>query len=262
MTVAMKTRGSILLLLGASLLVSCSKVDVQGITEAPPGSARIMYFNDAVGAPSVNFYANGTKTTAIGPSNGGESPIGITYGNVAAGGYYTDIQPGQYTITGQISPTATTDGGKAISSVATTLAAGTYYSFYQSGIYDATNKAADAFVVQDPLPDFDWSQAYVRLVNASSNSSPMALSLKNTTTAAVVPAGGAVAYRSAGTFTPVAAGTYDLSVRVAGATSDAITRTGVSFAPGRVYTVTARGDMTVTSTTSASRPILDFTPNR
>ncbi len=251
-----------MLLLGASLLVSCSKVDVQKITEAPPGSARVMYFNDAVGAPSVNFYANGTKVTALGPINNAESPNGLAYGSVAAGGYYTSIQPGQYTITGQISPTATADPGKTISSVAATLAPETYYSVYQSGIYDATAKTSDAFVVEDQLPAFDWSQAYVRFVNASANSSPMTLYVKNTTTGTAAAMGGAIAYRSASTFMPVPAATYDLSARVAGASTDAIDKAGVSFAAGRVYTVTARGDMTVTSTTSANRPILDFTPNR
>jgi hypothetical protein len=36
----------------------------------------------------------------------------------------------------------------------------------------------------------------------------------------------------------------------------------VSFSPGRVYTITARGDMTVTSSTATTRPQLDNTANR
>ena len=41
-----------------------------------------------------------------------------------------------------------------------------------------------------------------------------------------------------------------------------VTRTGVSFLGGRIYTIGARGDITVTSTTATNRPILDNTANR
>jgi hypothetical protein len=56
-------------------------------------------------------------------------------------------------------------------------------------------------------------------------------------------------------------GVYDLSTRVTGASTNAITRTAVTFLSGRVYTIASRGDMTVTSTTAATRPQLDNTAN-
>jgi len=37
---------------------------------------------------------------------------------------------------------------------------------------------------------------------------------------------------------------------------------GVSFIGGRVYTIGARGDITITSTTATNRPFLDNTANR
>jgi hypothetical protein len=250
------------MLLCASALVSCTKVDVQSITEAPPGSARIKYFAFAVGAPSVNFYVNNTKVTAIGAASGGESPNGTAYGSLGNAGFYMAVEPGQYTIAAKTSPTATTDPGLVISSVATNVTAGTSYSFYQSGIYNTTTKTADAFIVEDPLPDFDWTQGYVRFVNASSNSAPMILYLKNTTTSVEAAIGGAAAYKSAGTFLAIPTGTYDLSARASGSSTNLIARASISFSAGHVYTVTARGDMTVTSTTSANRPILDNYANR
>jgi hypothetical protein len=39
-------------------------------------------------------------------------------------------------------------------------------------------------------------------------------------------------------------------------------RTGVTLAGGRIYTVGARGDITITSTTATNRPFLDNTTNR
>jgi hypothetical protein len=74
--------------------------------------------------------------------------------------------------------------------------------------------------------------------------------------------GSSIAYKNAGPFLSGSGGVYDLTVRYAGSNTAVITRTGVSFSNVRIYTVTARGDMTVTSTTAATRPTLDVTANR
>ena len=90
----------------------------------------------------------------------------------------------------------------------------------------------------------------------------MTLYAKNTATAVEVPVGAAVAYKGAGAFTSLPNGVYDLSTRLAGSATNAIVRTAVSFSSGKVYTIGARGDMTVTSTTATNRPFLDNTANR
>lgn len=241
-----------------ALSASCEKNGVQDITAAPAAS-RVRFFNFGVNAPGVNFYANDTKMTAVTSATGVESTNGVAYGSVGANGNYDGIAPGQYTLTGKIA--ATVDKDLAISSVSAAIADGKWYSYYQSGFYNTAAKTVDAFVVEDPVPTPDFSVAYVRFVNAISNSSPMVLSAKNTTTAAVTALGAAVAYKSAGAFTSLAPGFYDLSARVPGAATDAIVRTGVSFVGGRVYSISARGDITVTSTTAVTRPFLDNTAN-
>lgn len=249
------------LLLLAALLPACDKNAVQDIT-APPLASRIKFFNFGVNAPGVNFYANDTKLTAISSSTGAESTIGTNYGAASSGGYYTAIAPGQYTFSGRIA--GATDNNLAISSVATTIADRKAYSYYQSGIYNSTTKTVDAFIVEDPYPDsIDYSTAYVRFVNAISNAQPMTLYAKATdSTRKETAVGAEVAYKAAGAFTALPDGVYDLSTRYTGSSTSAITRTGVSFSGGRVYTVTARGDITVTSATAANRPMLDNTPNR
>ena len=152
---------------------------------------------------------------------------------------------------------------RLILKVTTTLADGKAYSFYMSGFYDATAKTVEGFVVEDPFEaTIDYTVAYVRFVNAISNSTPMTLYAKNTTTGAEVPVGAAVAYKAAGAFTAVPNGVYDIGTRLAGVTTNAIARTAVSFSAGKVYTISARGDMTVVSTTATNRPFLDNTANR
>jgi len=244
------------------MLAGCNydKNAVQQI-DGPIASSAVKFFNFGVNTPSVNFYANDTKMTAISSTTGTESVNGVAPGGVGNGGFYSTIAPGTYTLTGKIS--ATTDKDVSISPVSTQIADGKYYSYYISGFYNTTSKTAEAFVVEDVLPAVDPAVAYVRFVNAISNSSAMTLSVKNSTTAAVTAIGGATAYKSASGFVAIPGGNYDISTRVSGAATDAITRTAVAFTAGRVYTIGARGDFTVPSTgTAATRPQLDNTSNR
>jgi hypothetical protein len=246
-----------------AVLAACSmdKNAVQTIAGPAPGSA-VKFYNFSPGAPSVNFYANDTKVTAVSSTSGVESTAGTAYGSVATGGFYTALTPGQYTITGRI--TATTDNGLAIVSAPAALADGKYYSFFLSGPYNTATKKSDFFMLEDAAPpaQLDYAVAYVRFVNAISNSSPMTLYVKSTTSGTELPVGGSVAYKSAGALTPIPIGPYDLIARVTGSTGNAITLAAVGFTPGRVLTVTARGDMTITSTTAATRPILTSSTDR
>jgi hypothetical protein len=247
-------------LLGTAALASCEKNAVQDITGSLP-AAQIRFFNFGVNAPGVNFYANTTKMTAISSATGTEATTGVIYGGVGSGGLYAGIEPGQYTFSGKIA--AATDKDLAISNVQMSLEAGKRYSFYQSGFYNTTAKTVDAFIVEDPFPaTIDHSVALVRFVNAISNANAMTLYVKHTVSGVETAVGGAVAYKAAGAFTALPGGSYDISTRYVGATTNAITRTAVAFSPGRVYTITARGDITVTSTTATNRPFLDNTVNR
>jgi hypothetical protein len=249
-------------LLSAVLVASCGdKQGAQDILGALPG-ARVKFFNFAVNGPGVNFYANDQKMTAITSATGTESTVGTNYSGVGSGGFYSAINPGQYTFTGRIA--AATDKDLAIASAAATLAEGKSYSFYLSGFYDAATKKADAFVVEDDFPaEIDYSAFYVRFVNAVSNSQPMSLGFRVPINGTTGQVGTVVAYKGASAFVRfTGTGVVDLFTRTAGGTTDVITRSAVSLVAGRVYTVTARGDMTVTSTTATNRPFLDLTANR
>lgn len=248
------------MLLCAAALASCGESAVQEIT-GPLASARVRFFNFGVGAPGVHFYANNTKMTAINSATGVESTTGTVYGSVGSGGFYSAIAPGSYELSGKIA--ATTDKDLAISKVTSTIADGKKYSFYMSGIYNTAAKTVEGFVVEDPFSEtIDFSATQVRFVNAISNSQPLTLYARNPTTGAEVAVGGPVAYKSAGAFTSMPGAVYDLSARYTGSATNVISRAAVSFSAGKVYSVNARGDITVTSSTAANRPFLDVTANR
>lgn len=259
-------------LLGVAALVACDKNGQQDIT-APVSGAFVKFHNFGVGAPAVNFYAGSSKVTAISSANcqppndtttvckttGNESTTGTGYGALGNGGLYNQIPAGSTTLAGEIA--ASTDKNLAVASANATLTAGQFYSYFISGIYDPTAKKVDAFVVQDSIPTItDFTIAYVRFVNAVSNSQPMQLFAKSSVTGTEVSIGGVIGYKAAGSFVAVPGAVYDLNTRTAGSSTNVITRTAVSFVAGHVYTVTARGDMNATVT--ANKPALDNTANR
>jgi len=260
---------SITLFACAALLTACGDSAVQKITSSLPGSAIRFYNFGVCGTtqttttscmPAVNFYANETKLTAVSSTSGTESTNGTGYTAVGNAGLYSGIEPGQYTISGRIS--ATTDKDVPVTNTQVTLEDGKFYSFYLSGFYNTTTKTVDSFIVEDDLPDINFDAVYVRFVNAISNSSPMTLYAKNKDDGTETAIGGEVAYKNAGAFVAIPGGTYDLGARTTGSATNTISRTSVAFVPGKVYTISARGDITITSTTAINRPFLDNTANR
>jgi len=249
------------LVLSAATLVACGD-NGQTIITAPAPSAQILFFNEGLNAPGVNFYADTTKLTATLSSSGTVSTVGTGYGQIAAGGYYTGINPGQYNLTAHTSDSTNT----IIGSVAQTIATGKAYSYYLSGPYDATaKKVADAWVVEDAIPaTYDYTVGNVRFVNAIYNSTPGTVTLVNNDTTikptpAPVTLGSAVAYKTAGAFTKVPPGTYTVTVTGLGTGSVV---GSIAVAGGHYYTLTAHGDMTVTSSKATNFPKVDVAQNR
>lgn len=249
---------SLTALLFAAALTSCGLFDQEAVRDitGPLPTAKIKFFNFGVSSPGVNFYANDSKMTAISSATGNESTVGVTYGNAGSGGLYVGLTPGQYTFSGRIA--AATDKDLAISNVDQSIEDGKSYSFFQSGIYNSTSKTIDAFVVEDPIPTtVDVTKAHVRFVHAISNANPLNLTLTSTESAAVTVIGGETAYKSATAFVEVAPGAYNLAARYTGGATNVLSRTNVSFSGGRVYTITARGNINTASTL-----FLDNTANR
>jgi hypothetical protein len=248
----MTTSRSLAALVCCVALAACSKDAIPSISAPAPGSA-VKFYNFSSGSPNVNFYANETKLTGVSSTSGQEATTGTAFGGVAAGGFYAALAPGQYTLSGRI--TAATDNGLAIAAVPTTLADGKYYSFYLAGLYDATTKKSDSFIIQDDIPaQLDYTVSTVRFVNGVYNATgPMTLWLKNTVTKDSVSVGGPIAYKSASPFGIVPGAVYDLTVRYTGSNTAVLTRTGIGFPAGRVFTVSARAGTGTTLDVTANR---------
>jgi hypothetical protein len=246
----------------AVTLGACSKDAVQ-IISAPLSGASVKFYNFSMGAPGVNFFSNDVQLTALRSDSGAATKSGTTYGTVAAGGLYSAVPAGQVSLTGRIG--TVTDAGVTIATVPTPLVDGKFYSLYLSGPYNAATKSTDAFILEDAMPAFDYANANVRFVNAIANTpNPMVLWAKSTTVGDSVAIGGTagIGYKGATAFVPIRGDAYDLVVRYPGSNTAVITLAAQSLSTGRVYTISSRGDITITTTTAANRPILNNTANR
>ena len=104
-------------LLSTVVLAACSKDSVQTIAAPSTGGAYVKFYNFAVNAPVVNFFANDAKLTAISStsctppvdarctSTGIESTTGTAYGSLGNAGLYSALAPAQYSFSGRIART-------------------------------------------------------------------------------------------------------------------------------------------------------------
>ncbi|QKJ28861.1 DUF4397 domain-containing protein [Mucilaginibacter mali] len=256
-------------LLLLSLTFSCKKQEFKTI-DAPvdPSAPQIKFFNFSVNMPSVNFYANDTKVTATLSATGAEAAAGLAYGSVLPASNYATMAAGNYTFKAVVSSTATANANVTLGTVTGTLESNKLYSLYTGGFYNTTTKTSDMFLIGDTMPADDKVTVSIRLVNTISNGTePLDLYVKNTTTGAETKVASAVAYKSASAFTTVPVGIYELYGRYpSNATTNVVVRNGTSavgLTQGRVYTITALGDMTVSTTgTATNRCRFDNTTNR
>jgi hypothetical protein len=257
----------IALFLISAMLLSCKKNGIQEIaTTTTNGGAQIKFFNFGVSSPSLNFYANNGKVSAIVSATGTEAVTGIAYGSVFPATNYSLLNAGTYSFQGIVPALSTTNPNVVVATLSAPLEANKFYSLYTSGIYNATAKTTDAFIVEDKIPAASATSASVRFVNTISNApNGFNLVVKNTTTLTEQVVATNIPYKGASEFVLVPNGVYEVYARYSGGTANVIIRNGtsvVSFIAGRTYTISSRGDMTVSGTTATNRPFLDNTSNR
>lgn len=253
-------------LLLSTILYSCKKNGFQVIDQKIDATTpQIKYFHYGINAPSINFYANTIKVAGVTSATGAESATGIAYGSNYPSTNYSLLAPGTYDFKAQIPSTATADANLAIATLNSTLASGKFYSLYTCGFYNATAKTSDAFILEDKIPAVDTSATYVRFVNAVPNAfSAATFSAKNTTTAVETVLATSVNYKTGSEFVKLPQGIYDLIVRLPSSATTTLIGTliSTSISKGRVYTLSARGDITVTSTTATNRFNFSLNTNR
>lgn len=246
-------------------MISCKDQAVLNINE-PIVGARVKLYNFGINAPTVNFYSNDTKISAVLSATGVESINGISFGNVYPTIGYA-LSPEGQRLFKAITPSTitTTTPNLTIAAVSAEVTNDKFYSVFVGGIYNATDKKADMFVVEDDFPKgLDTATTYIRLVNPGSSTSTLKAILTKTTTVTGQPPivenftlADAVPYKSASPFMAFKPGAYSITVTDA-ASGKVVTRAATSFLRERVYTLALRGNL-ITNTPAA---FIDFTTNQ
>ena len=214
-------------LLLSTIIYSCEKNAVQEIA-GPVSGAQVKFFNFALNGPSVNFYANDKKISAVTSATGAESATGTNYSLVfPATNNYAVIVPGTYNLKSVVPSTATANANTVISSLSKTIEDGKFYSLYTCGLYNATARTSDAFILEDALPPIDTSTAYVRFVHVSYNANPLNFIMKNTTTLVETTVATNVAFKTGSAYFKIPSGIYDLILRYPGNATPVVIRTAV-----------------------------------
>ena len=278
----MKNRYKLLFgaLIGMSFL-GCEKNAVEDITK-PYDGALFKVYNfafvrtaPATGAATVTFnsYANDVKFAAVVSTTGKEEAAGLAVGGVSPTRGYSLVPAGNDVLFKAVSsPNALVNAtygfgpNLEIASVRANVQNGKNYSFYVNGFFDPATKKADAFVIEDKLPQPDTAASYIRLVNPAPNTSTLTLDITRTykldgvdVVETTQPIKG-VAYKSASEFIRVPSGVYTLKCTDVVSGKSVARTTATTLQKNRVYTFTVRGDLV--GTTSYPTLFLDFTENR
>jgi hypothetical protein len=192
-------------------LSACSNDDSNPV--APAATGRVMAVHASPDAPAVDLLVDGSVA-----GSGLAFPANTGYLSVGSGTRNLKVNVGG---------TATT-----VIDANLPVASGTSYTVFAA---DSVAKVAPV-VLTDDLTTPAAGKAHVRFVHLSPNAPAVDVGLQ----------GGGVlfadrAFKQFTPFTPVDAGTYDLEVRLAGTGTVVLPLPGIALAPGRIYTVFARG---------------------
>jgi hypothetical protein len=190
---------------------ACSKSN-----SSASSNASILFVNGCVGATSTSLTVNGSAL-----SNAGN----IAY--LGNSGY-------QSVAVGSVTLNASLTGVGTLGSIAANLTANHTYSVFECG----TVLADSVIFVDDAMPPASGSYAYVRLVNASSDTSAKAI------TAAVGNnvVGANVAYAAVSGWTQVSPGTWSLTAFNVNSPGNVATLSGMAINAGNYYTLLYTGN--------------------
>lgn len=226
--------------------------------------AKIRLYNFAMGGPTVNFYSDEVKISAVGSSNKLEALGGVVYGGEYPSNQYALAPAGSRNILAITPMNLVVNGAVTTAKIPTNLTDGKFYRVYTSGIYNAVDKISEGFYIEDIFPQtIDTAGAYVRVVNPCPNSSIKLTLQKSITVAGVkevleeIEIGNHVDYQKGSDFLLVKPGEWEIVL------TDLIpgkiaTRAYTGFLKQRVYTLSLRGNIV----TGIPAPFIDFTTNK
>ncbi|OKL40386.1 DUF4397 domain-containing protein [Pontibacter flavimaris] len=236
---------SFVVLAAGLMLGSCEENAIEDHNEPVNSGAFIKFAHTAPSAPAVNFYLGNTKISALSANAAGEvQGLGYASNSVFPASYgYANVPSGAHTLQA-ISPATAAAGEVASASV--TLNEGEHYTSFLIG----EAESYEAFLVEDALPENNYSKSYIRFVNVAINApSGVDVEVVRTATSETpetrTAVGSDVVRKGNTPYVAIdAQGSYVVEYKTENAEGAVITSKSTSFSPiaGRVYTFIIRGD--------------------
>ena len=204
------------ILTAMALLTLVLVVAATSFAAEPPGDARVRVAHLSPDAPNVDVWVDGNYAFTD-----------VAFEDITD---YATLPAGDYLV--QVEPAGAGGGGPFVISATLTLAADTEYTVAAT---DELANITPVVLIDDntiPAP----GQSHVRFVHGSPDAPAVDITLTDGTVLF-----GNVAFGEASSYLPVAAGSYDLQVRVAGTNTVVLELMGVPFGAETVYTVFATG---------------------
>jgi hypothetical protein len=228
----MKSFRSIAMMLAAagilSIVPGCSEDDSNPTTPGQAATSDVKVIHASPNAPGVDLLVDGAVAgrNLMYPENTG----------------YLAVNAGTRNVKVNVTGTSTTVINADLS-----LMQGVSYSVFA---VDSVSKLSTV-VLTDDLTAPAAGNAHVRFIHLSPNAPAVDIAL----------AGGAVVwsnkkFKEYTVFTPLAAGTYNLEVRLAGTTTVVLPLPNVTVASGKIYTVFAKGFVGATGTQALGAQII------
>jgi hypothetical protein len=240
--------------LAVIVLASCDKTNTipDRFTAIPDGNTNVKFLNLAPGSPGINFFANGTKTSAFAPSTTG-AETGMAYGAIypSAIGYVT-IPGGSVKIDAIVPAASTVMPGATLLSTTQNFEANKFYTVV---LLDTFTQVKSVVFEDDPTVA-DATKAYLRVANFMADS---AINIVITKTSADYPYSKTynnVAPRTILAYDSLGAGSGQVyKIEYKRASNNALISTLTSFTPSptKKYTFYTRGLLRL-PTTNASGP--------
>ena len=238
-------------------IIGCDKKDSLPIrfTPIPASNTNVKFLMMSPDAPSVNFIANGQKSSSVTPTST-NVVLGMLFPAIypATIGYAT-IPSGAIKIEAKVPDSSTVMPGQVVLTNTPTFVANKFYTF---AMVDSLSKLS-AVVVEDDPTVADPSKAYFRVANFISNS-PVKIEIVKTSTGNPFTATFTnYAFKNVSTYDSLGAGagqTYRVFLRHP--TTDVKLDSISAFVPTNTkkYTIYCRGVMGQTGSTNTRRPII------
>jgi len=257
--------------LGLVLLNACGKQTTfpDIIREPSANHGQVRFYNFVMNGPTVNFYANGIKSTSIVSATGEEAATGVGWGGTHPSIGYVEIPVGTNVKIDAITPKNMVIPANNINNYEKSLLAASLtipkveglkqYSVYLCGLWDKVTQKGKAFYIEDQLPGVDTSKVFMRFVNSGvEEAGPLRFVVTNRDTligSFIISE--SIPYATATSFVAVPYGVYDLKLYTM--QGDSLIRNGITLNPDRVHTFALRGN--ILSKTPIA-PFIDNVQNR